>query len=36
MFWTADFLKFIITDLLNTFFIANVIENFNIILICDN
>ena len=36
MFFTSDYLKFIITNLLNTFFIADVTENFSIILICDN
>ena len=36
MFFTWDYLKFIITNLLNTFFIASVTENFSIILICDN
>ena len=36
MFFTSDYLKFIIANLLNTFFITDVTENFNITWICDN
>ena len=37
MFFTSDYLTFVIANLLlNTFFIADCTENFNIILICNN
>ena len=36
MFFTSDYLRFVIANLLNTFFISDVTENFYIILICNN